>query len=201
MNIESLINQKNIYLKSKDGKERLPEYEDDFGHVAERIIRESLKNKEKVKLIVDKIEPGLKTEDIKEKVDFWIKFKYIDEPLGIQYTCSDSEKKIKNKREELTARNWIAKKEKRENPEINWVGNANVVLVRGDKIKLARWLEKSETNKISISEIVEDKFIEDFFNQIMVEIKEINPPRALIIYKAIQHAYKEAGKKSKEKKS
>lgn len=61
-------------------KEKFPIYEEKFGHLAERIIRSALGKQD---ILIEKVEKGTDAEDFRQKVDFWIKIKNIDDPLGI----------------------------------------------------------------------------------------------------------------------
>jgi|SRR3989338_3954670 len=179
-------------------KEKLPDYEENFGHVAEVIIRDSIR--EKAILFVEKVEKGTKPEDYRMKVDFWIKFVGIEEPLGIQYTVSSNEDKIQEKLDFLRSRNFLAKKEKRPDAEINWSGNANVVLVRGNKLKMGKIDRESREKNVSPSKLIGEEFILNFFNQVMIMMDEANPFRKKIIYETMRAIYQETSGKSKNKK-
>lgn len=189
-----MLNEKII-----SSRKNLPDYEENFGHIAEAIIRDSIK--EKAVLFVEKVEKGTKPEDYRMKVDFWIKFVGIEEPLGIQYTVSSNEDKIQEKLDFLRSRNFLAKKEKRTDAEINWSGNANVVLVRGNKLKMAKIDRESREKNISPSKLVGEEFIRNFFSQVMIIMEEANSFRKEIIVNAIRgiHIQDSLGK-SKNKK-
>ncbi len=179
--------------QSKKDIENLPDYEENFGHMAEAIIRSSIGKK--AGLFVEKVETGTKPEDYREKVDFWIKFVGIEEPLGIQYTVSDNEDKVQEKLEFLRSRKFLAKKEKRSDSEIDWSGTANVVLVRGNKLKMAKIYKESAEKQIDPGELVGEEYIRDFFSQVKVMLEEANPLKLKIVFSAIRSAYeKEAGK-------
>lgn len=182
---------------SNPTKKEFPDYEETFGHIAEKIIRDSIGKK--AGLFIENVEQGTKPEDYRMKVDFWIKFIGVDAPLGIQYTVSDNEDKIQEKKDFLRSRNFSAKKEKRPDAEINWSGNANVVLVRGNKLKMAKIDKKSREDKVNPAELVGDEFIRGFFSQIMVELKEISPLKMQIIAEAIQSAYDKDMERQKSK--
>ena len=188
--------QKTNISSSDQSDKKLPDYDETFGHIAEDIIRDSIGKR--AGLFVEKVEKGTKVEDQRRKVDFWVKFAGIEEPLGIQYTVSSNENKIREKKEFLRSINFIAKKEKRPDAEINWSGKANLVLVRGNKIKMARLLEESQKKNVKPSKLIGDEFIRGFFSQIMIELDEVNPFKKKIISEAIQAAYrKKAGIKNK----
>lgn len=174
-------------------RKNLPEYEEDFGHVAEAIIRESIGKK--AGMFVEKVERGTKEEDIRKKVDFWIKFVGIEEPLGIQYTISDKEDNIQEKLDFLRGRKFLVKKEKRPDSEIDWSGNANVVLVRGNKQRMAKIDKESREKNVSPADLVEDAYIRNFFSQIMVMLDEANPLKKEIIIDSIQRAYSKKSQK------
>lgn len=184
-------------ISSSDQSDRnLPHYEETFGHVAEDLIRGSIGKK--AGLFIESVEKGTRTEDYRRKVDFWIKFASIEEPLGIQYTVSSNENKIREKKEFLRSINFVAKKEKRPDAEISWYGNANLVLVRGNKIKMARLWEESQKKNVKPSELIGNEFIRGFFSQVLIELDEVNPFKKRIISEAIRAAYrKRVGIKNK----
>lgn len=173
-------------------KGELPNYEKNFGHVAEDIIRDFVGKK--AGLIVENIEKGTDEEDIKKKVDFWIKFHEIEAPIGIQYTCSDNEDLVQDKMDYLRSINNTVKKDARPDAEINWSGNTDVVLVRGNKSKMAHIWKESQEKNVSPSELVGDEFIRGFFSQIFTELEIVNPIKKEILYKAFLKAAKEAKK-------
>lgn len=176
-------------------KEKLPDYEENFGHIAEAIIRDSIGKK--AGMLVEKVEKGTKAEDIREKVDFWIKFREIDEPLGIQYTCSNNENKIQDKRDFLRKADNIVKKEEKPDAEIKWSGNANVILVRGNMAKLVKIWEESQKENISPAELVGDEFIRNFFSQVLSELSVVNPVKKNMLLNIF---FRAAEKKQKSQK-
>lgn len=183
----TFLPNKNIPLGDQSDK-NLPNYDETFGHVAEDIIRSSIGKK--AALIVEKVEKGTKPEDYRGKVDFWIKFVGIEQPIGIQYTISDNKTKIKEKLDFLRSVNNMAKKEKHPDAEIDWSGNANVILIKGDKKKMAHCWEESQKTGVSPAELVDETFLKDFFRQVFVVIGEINPPLKTILYNAMERAVK-----------
>lgn len=183
----TFLPNENISPGDQGGRD-LPDYDETFGNVAEDIIRGSIGKK--AALIVEKVEKGTKPEDYRGKVDFWIKFAGIEQPVGIQYTISDNEVKIKEKLDFLRSVSNIAKKEKRSDSEIDWAGNANVVLIRGDKRKMARCWEESQKTGVNQAELIDETFLKNFFRQVFVAIGEINPALRAILYNAMERAVK-----------
>lgn len=176
-------------------KKELPEYDDDF--FADYVINILNKNIEKNSgIVIEGIEKGTKNEDCLEKVDLWVKFVSIDEPIGVQFTVSGNEDKIEEKRKELKTRNYIAKKEFREDAKIKYSGDANVILVREDKMKLVNYIEIAKRKKIDPVEIPGSEFVRDFIHKIIVEFGIINPARKKMIVDVL---IKEASKSKKRK--
>jgi hypothetical protein len=170
-------------------KKKMPQYDEDFGHLAEQIIRGSIERK--ANLIVEKVEKGTKEEDKRRKVDFWIKFYDLEQPIGIQYTVSDNEKKIAEKKNFLkNIIHNIARKEKKPDAEINWSGNATVILVQGDKRKMVRYWKESEEKKVDPAEVVDNVFLINFFNQVRTELGSVNPALKEMLINAIAEAVK-----------
>jgi hypothetical protein len=170
----NLPSSKKITDEDKDKK--FPNYEEKFGHLAEKIIRSALAKRN---FAIEKVEKGTNSEDYLEKVDFWIQLKGLLEPLGIQYT-TDPEK-YKKKKDFLRQRNFLAHKEKRPDSEISWEGNANVVVILGDHAKMIEYWKKIENEGAKPEDVVSDAFIVDFFNKVLIEVGEANPPKKTII--------------------
>jgi len=182
--------------RADSAKENFPTYEEKFGHLAEKIIRSALGKRD---VFVEKIEQGTRQEDYRQKVDFWIQLKDMIEPIGIQFTTNP--KKYEEKKEYLRRRNFIAKKEKRVDSEIDWSGNANVVVILGDHAKMLGYWKKIEQEGAKPEDIVSDAFIVDFFRQLLIEFDEANPPMKRMIMENIitaakkQQQNKKAGKR------
>lgn len=188
-----------IFAKSqippeKYAEHRLSTYEKDFGHIAEEMIVDALNKKGR---IVEIAQLGSEVDDRVGKVDIWIKFQGIEDPLGIQYTISTNEEEIKDKIKTLKENRWMAKKEARNDSAIKYSGNTNVVLVRGDKIKMAHYYEESQRKNVSFSEIIGDPFIGEIFEQIFKQLGEINPIKRDILKKAFERAYRQTRRSKK----
>lgn len=191
-----------IFAKSqispqKDANRHLPNYESNFGNEVEELIANTLYQKGR---IVEDFELGSKGSGVDDKigkVDIWIKFECMDDPLGIQFTMSNNEKEIEKKIQTLKENKWMAKKEARDDSVIKWSGNANVVLVRSDKIKIANYWKKSKEKGVNFSEVIDDPFVGEIFNQIFKQLGEINPIKRDILRKAFEGAHRR-GKKSKK---
>lgn len=171
---------------------KLPDYKKNFGNEVEVLIADVLSKKG---FIVEDVELGSKGSGIDDKigkVDIWVKLEGIEDPLGIQYTISTNEKEIENKIKTLRENRWMAKKEIRGDSTIKWSGNANVVLVRGDKIKIAHYWEESQKKDVSFSDVIDDSFVGEIFQQIFKQLDEINPTKKDILMKVFNRAYRRA---------
>lgn len=189
--------KKNSPVASAENNKRLPKYEKDFGNEeAEMMIVDILRSKG---VVVEKIERGTKSEDCVEKVDFWIKFYGIAEPLGIQLTISDNEDKIQDKIDALRKKNWIATKEERKDGEIDWVGKANVVLLRIKKETMIRLWREGMEKRVDISKITGDEFIGGIYRQIFSQLKEADPLKSEILMKAFENIQQKSQKKEDRK--
>ncbi len=178
--------------KITNEKRELPDYEEKFGHLAEKIIRSALSKRT---YAIEKIEKGTKTEDYLGKVDFWLQLKNIPEPIGIQFTTNPE--KYKEKKNYLKLKNFIARKEKRPDSEIEWEGNANVVVILGDHAKMIEYWKKIENEGVNPEDVVSDAFIVNFFSQLLVEMGEVNPPKREEIVKSLKDLARDMKKRKK----
>lgn len=174
------------------GDRELPEYEEKFGHLAEKIIRTAVGKRDAV---VEAVEAGTKIDDQIGKVDFWMKLIGMEDPLAVQYTTNP--KKYEEKKALLKSRNNLVKKEKRPDAEIEWDGNANVVVILGDHAKMLGYWKKMEQEGVKMEDVVSDAFVVNFFAQILQELKIVNPPKAMILMEFFMDLKK---KKDKEKR-
>jgi hypothetical protein len=180
----------NPSVKKDHGRsERYPDYEEKFGHLAEKIIRSALAKRITA---IEKVEKGTDYEDYRQKVDFWLQLKNLREPLGIQYTTNPT--KYKEKKDFLRQRNWIAKKEKRPDSEIDWEGNANVVVILGDHAKMLGYWKKIEQEGVRPEDVVSDAYVVDFFKNVLIELEEVNPAKRHIFIKSFKELAKDAEK-------
>lgn len=182
-------------ITNKDKDKKFPNYEEKFGHLAEKIIRSALAKRN---FAIEKVEKGTSNEDNLEKVDFWIQLKGLLEPLGIQYTTNPE--KYKEKKDFLKKKNFLSRKEKSSNSEIDWEGNANVVVVLGDHAKMIEYWKKIENEGAKPEDVVSDAFIVDFFNKVLIEMGEVNPPKRAIIWELFKNLAKESLKSKKAEK-
>lgn len=177
---------------NQNGQEKkIPNYENKFGHMAEMIIRSALGKRG---VVIEKVEQGTKFEDCNQKVDFWIKIMKMEDPIGIQYTTNKEE--YERKKEFLKTRNFLAKKENRPDSEINWSGNANVLVIKGDPEKMIGYWKKIELEGVKPEDAVSDEFIRNFFSQVLSELSVANPKKREILL----DIFFEIAKEAKEKK-
>lgn len=179
--------QQNKKKQETENSKEMPDYEKDYGHKAEDVVIFALKNEGN---FVEEIEKGTKTDDLRKKVDIWVKFYLIAEPLGIQLTISDNEDKIQDKKDVLEKRGWKAKKEKTEGSKIDWVGNVNVIMVRLNKKEVAEYEKKNNEKETSDSINKEmSEFVGKIYRQIFKELERINPLRRDIYYKVFKEEF------------
>lgn len=95
----------------------------------------------------------------------------------------------------MRQRNFIAKKEKRDDSEINWAGNANVVVVLGDSARMISYWKKIEQEGAKPEDVVSDAYIRDFLSKVLIELSEVNPAKKSILIEVFQEIAEE-GKKS-----
>lgn len=156
----------------------LKKYPEDFGKKAELIIIEALKNN--LPKIIEEVEMGTEYEDKIGKIDFWIKFRGIDEPIAIQFTFTHSAQKMTEKIKNLPQ---FAKKEQRNNSLIKWDKNAELILIACDKANIARaWknFEEKSGREINIkpSDKIDSKIMIDILRQVL---EKVNPAKKQII--------------------
>lgn len=164
--------------EKSENAEKFPDYEEKFGHLAEKIIREAV---DKKGIIVEKVDKGTKFEDCDQKVDFWIKFVELEEPIGIQFTTNP--KKYTEKKDFLRGRNFIARKVEQEGAQIKWFGKANVVVVLENHVKMLDFWKKMELENKKAEEVVSNEFVRDFLTKVYFEIKEVNAAKYFILMK------------------
>lgn len=175
-----LAKMDDIFAKSQIRPEietgrNFPNYEENFGNKAEKLfVVDVLKNNKSARLVVENVELGTKSEDKSWKTDLWIKFRDIEVPLGIQYTFSTNEDEIRRHEEMLRERHYITKKESRDDANIRYSGNANVVLVIGDKMKIAHYWKESQKKEVDPAEVVGNEFVREIFKQIIDRLEEAN---------------------------
>lgn len=174
-------------INQNSQEKKFPNYEKRFGHIAEMIIRSALGKKG---VIIEKVEQGTEIEDYGQKVDFWLKIMKMEDPIGIQYTTNEEE--YERKKEFLKARNFLAKKEKRSDSEINWSGNANVLVIKGNPEKMIEYWKKIELEGAKPENIVGDEFIRNFFSQVLSELSVANPKKREILLDIFSEIAKEA---------
>lgn len=171
----------------------LPEYEEDFGHEIEEVVMDVLTKRG---LIVEAVEKGTKVEDIRNKVDFWLKLRGMDQPIGIQYTVTGSEEKIASKMKQLKDRSHQAQKE---TPgTLGWSGKTDLILIKGDKKRLGDYYNKSLKMGVSPAEVVGDEFVRGFFEQLLRQLGEFNPIKARVLVNALQEELKRQKKEGRK---
>ena len=188
---QALVSKENLYQPHK-----LPEYEKDFGYMAEDIIIKALEKS--AGPIIEKIEKATKREDIEEKVDFWIKFKGSEEPIGIQYSITTNEDKLQEKEDISRHKNDKAIKDNRGNALINWGGEIDRIVIHGDKAKMIKSWKEAQEKKADPADLVGNEVIRDFFSQLILKLESINPSKKDIIVQALRRMAAE--KNLKEKK-
>lgn len=175
----SAIEDKNKQVSNQETPQNFPNYEKNFGHYAESIIVDAIM-KELEGEVIEIVEKGTEEDDKVKKIDFWIKFKGVLVPIGIQYTISDSEEVIKKKEAYLKKMNHFVPRGERTDSGINWHGNATAVLVRGDKEKLGRYF-KGKGDSTDLPNDRRKEFVRDFFGQLFSELRRIGKNRELAI--------------------
>lgn len=187
-----MANYETPKIGDKSARE-LPDYEEKFGHLAEKIIRSAIGKREAV---VEKVEAGTKIDDQIGKVDFWMKLIGMEDPLGIQYTTNPE--KYEEKKKLLRSRNNLAKKEKRPGAEIEWEGNANVIVILGDHAKMIGYWKKIEQEGAKMEDVVSDAFVVNFFFQVSQELKLVNPAKFFIVMGLFMDAKKRVDKEKRK---
>lgn len=170
----------------------LPVYPEDFGHLAESIMADALARA--AGSIIEKVEKGTPNEDIRKKVDFWVKLREIDEPIGVQFTCSKNLDKIQDKKDflRINMKN-AARKDFRPEAEIKWSEPAPVVLVEANREGLAKaWKQSQETGK-SPAEFIGDEMVRDVLAKMIYEVGQLDPKKIKAIHAVLEKAKKEKG--------
>lgn len=175
----SKIEDENRQISSQGATQNFPQYDKDFGHYAESIIIDAIM-KELEGEVVEIVEKGTEEDDKVKKIDFWIKFKEVLVPIGIQYTISDSEEVIKKKEAYLKKMNYSVPRGERTDSRINWHGNATAVLVRGNKEELGHYFE-GKGDSTDLPDDQRKEFVGDFFSQLFGELRKIGRNRELSI--------------------
>jgi len=175
----STIEDKNKQVFRQGAPQNFPQYDKDFGHYAESIIINAIM-KELEGEAVEIVEKGTEEDDKVKKIDFWIKFKGVLVPIGIQYTISDSEEVIKKKETYLKKMNYSVPRGKRTDSRIDWHGNATAVLVRGNKETLGHYFE-GKGDSTDFPDKQRKEFVQDFFSQLFSELRRIGKDRELSI--------------------
>ena len=175
--------------------DKLPTYEQDFGHMAESILRESIGTSHDT--FIEEIEQASPSEDIRNKVDFWIKLVGIEKPIGVQYTISDNEDRIAQKESILRSMHYTTEKEARPDAVIPWSGEAPLVLVQGDKKLMAEYWKRSQELKVSPAKVVGSDFFKNFYSQVFWGLEKADPEMKQILLEAVQRAIEK--KKSRGK--
>lgn len=157
--------------------ERIGNYKRDFGHKFEENLAMTLKNE--LGDLVEETEMATPKEDQVDKVDVWVKFWGIPDPVALQVTFTSNESRMTQK-EKSIATSPLAKKEDREDSLIKVPGtrSSNRVLVYFDK------------NRIQAGKI-DRRMLADTFRQIMDGLPSHS--RALFL-KTIGERMKKAGK-------
>jgi hypothetical protein len=176
-------------------KSQLPQYEENFGHAAEDIIREAIL--EQAGMIFEKVEKGDESEDKERKIDFWVKLVGMDEPIAIQYSCSTNLKVIKRKEDYLKSINYVVTKEPKKNAEIDWTGKAHILFIHGDKMKMARCWEESQKKGTTPGKVIDKDFLIDFAMQMIKYLKKVNPAREARVMELLKKIYEEKNKKGR----
>jgi len=175
----SIIEDRNKQISGQGTLRNLPQYDQDFGHYAESIIIDAVM-KELEGKVVEIVEKGTEEDDKVKKIDFWIKFKDVLVPIGIQYTISDSDDVIRKKEAYLRKMNHSVPRGERSNSRINWQGSATAVLIRGKKEKLGQYF-KDKNDNMDLPDDKRKEFIRDFFSQLFSELRKIGRNRELSI--------------------
>jgi hypothetical protein len=180
----------------QSAKSQLPQYEEDFGHIAEAIIREAIM--EKAGMIFEQVEKGDESEDKIKKIDFWIKLVGMKEPIAIQYTCSTNPETIKKKENYLRSVNYVVTKDPKENAEIDWTGKAHILLIKGNKKEMAHCWEESQKKGTTPGKEIGTKFVVEFILQMLNYLKKVNPAREVRVMEQMMKIKKEKNKKGQK---
>ena len=178
-NSQELTSRESLYQPLK-----LPEYKKDFGHIAEDIIMEALEKS--AGLIIEKVEKATEREDKEERVDFWIKFRGVEEPIGIQYSITANEDKLQEKEDISRYKDYKATKDNRGDALINWKGKLDKVVIQGNKEKFIRYWNEAQEKKANPADLVGEEVIRDFFSQLILKLDSVNPYRNDIIIQALK---------------
>lgn len=169
INLEFMIN---IESENKIMKN----YAEDFGHKFEGNLAIALKNN--LSNVVEEVELATPYEDQIEKVDLWVKFRYIEDPVAVQVTFTSSEKRRAEKEVNIKEK-FLVKKENRPNALIKARGNCYRVLAAYEKVK-------AKTG------VIDQRMQADTLRQILAGLP--NQSRAFYM-KAIEEGMKKSGKR------
>ena len=118
--------------KIEDKDHGVRKYSEDFGHEFEGNLARALKNN--LSDVIEEVELATPREDQIEKVDLWVKFRDIDDPVAVQVTFTSSEERLTNKEKDVKGR-FLVRKEKRSDALIKAKGNCHRVLATYEKVK------------------------------------------------------------------
>jgi hypothetical protein len=126
----SIIEDKNKQISNQGTPVNLPKYEEDFGHQFERNLASALRNK--LGEIIEETEMATPEEDQKQKVDVWVKFWGIEDPIALQVTFTSNKERMDKKDKDIS-QNPIIKKKERNDALIKAPRSSDLVLVSFDK--------------------------------------------------------------------
>jgi hypothetical protein len=106
----SVIEDKIKQVANQGSSRDLPKYDEDFGHQFERNLADALKNE--LSDIVEETEIATPEEDQKQKVDVWVKFRGISDPVGLQVTFTSNEDRKVEKEKTIKANSLVRKEER-----------------------------------------------------------------------------------------
>lgn len=112
---------------------RTKKYREDFGHKFENNLARALK--EDLSDVVEEVELATPYEDQVEKVDFWIKFRNIDDPVALQVTFTSSDRRIAEKQDDIGKKS-LVRKENRPDSLIKTTRNCHRVLAAYEKARV-----------------------------------------------------------------
>jgi hypothetical protein len=109
-------------------------YPEDFGHKFETNLARALK--EDLTDVIEEVERATPHEDQVEKVDLWIKFRNVEDPVALQVTFTSNEERIVAKEREIENKP-LVKKENRPDSLIKAKRNCHRILATYEKERAA----------------------------------------------------------------
>lgn len=137
-----------------------------FGHQTEGFVAESLADISSIEII----EMASEEEDTKKGIDFWIKFRGWDAPVGVQFTGSEDPQRMKEKIERFPQR---VTKEDTPISKIKGEGKTCwVILARGPLAEFGRHYDayiamRKDQKDPRPSQIIPEHLIADIYRQIL----------------------------------